>query len=409
MFDRIQWAGAVCALGVRRLLGKLSGQASTRLLFSFAGVAIAVMLLITVSGVALGLASQTAVQSDDVDYWIVPQGGNLDTIAVSTEGPRLGKTHQVTERLTTDERVAYTTPVLLQVVPVRSPDGRQFILFVGVIAPADGERRIAGIPTTPLTPGDPYYNNGAYNGTRTGEVVLNPAAAAVLNRSVGERLTPSTAESNFSVVAISDEEFTTGIGTTPIALVHLSELQALTGTTATDSADQILVSTNDAGVEAALERMYPSGVVVSRTGIAAQQASLSSLPLAMGVAAFVIALVVGVLFTATMMGLEVTNDRRTLGTLTAIGYSPASVTLLVMTETVSLAAFGGLVGTVLGGLSLFGINQVVAEVFAIPALAVIEPTLFVYGFATAVLIGVLAIPYPIWLSRRSDVLSVIRR
>jgi putative ABC transport system permease protein len=367
------------------------------------------MLLITVSGVSLGLASQTAVQSDDVDYWVVPEGGNLDTIAVSTDGPRLGSTHQVADRLTADARIAYATPVLLQVVPVDSPDGSQFILFVGVVAPADRDPRIAGIPTASLTPGDPYYNHGAYNGTWTGEMVLNPAAAELLNRSAGERLSPRSAEANFSVVAVSDEEFTTGIGTTPIALVQLSELQAVTGTKTADSADQMLVSTNDAGVEARLEGVYPNGVVVSRTGIATQQTSVSSLPLAMGVAAFVIALVIGVLFTATMMGLEITNDRRILGTLAAIGYSPGSVTLLVLTETVSLALLGGLLGAGLGAASLVIINQIVADVLAVPAFAVIEPVLFVYGIGTALLIGVLAAPYPMWLSRRSDVLSVIRR
>jgi putative ABC transport system permease protein len=129
----------------------------------------------------------------------------------------------------------------------------------------------------------------------------------------------------------------------------------------------------------------------------------------MGVAAFVIALVIGVLFTATMMGLEITNDRRILGTLAAIGYSPGSVTLLVLTETVSLALLGGLLGAGLGAASLVIVNQIVADVLAVPAFAVIEPVLFVYGIGTALLIGVLAAPYPMWLSRRSDVLSVIRR
>jgi len=85
---RLRRIVAVLGLGVRRLLGKVAGRESNRLLFSVTGIAVAVMLMLTVSGVALGLASQTAVQSDSVDYWVVPEGGSLDTIAVSTGGPK---------------------------------------------------------------------------------------------------------------------------------------------------------------------------------------------------------------------------------------------------------------------------------------------------------------------------------
>lgn len=409
MRRRLRRIVAVAGLGIGRVRGKLAGRASNRVLLSVTGVAIAVLLMTTISGVALGLASQTAVQSEDVDYWIVPEGGSVDTIAVSTDGPRLGDTHRIAGELNPDDRIEHATPVLLQIVPVDSSDGRQFVLFAGVIAPRKGSTRIAGVPTTALSPGDPYYNAGGYNGTWTGEAVLNPAAAEVLNRSQGETVRITGAGANFSIVGVSDDSLTTGIGTAPVAVVHLSELQTITGTDAADSADQLLVSTTDTGVRSRLEDVYPAGTVVTRTGIAARQASTSSLPLAMGITAFVVAVVVGVLFTATMMGLEITNDRRALGTLAAVGYAPQSVTVLVVAETVSVAAVGGVVGVVLGGAGLVGINAVVAEVVGVRSLAVFDLALLSYGFGTALLIGVLAALYPIWLSRRVDPIAVIRR
>jgi putative ABC transport system permease protein len=212
-----------------------------------------------------------------------------------------------------------------------------------------------------------------------------------------------------SVTTVADENLTTGIGSVPVALVHLGELQQITGVTDTDAADQILVTTNAAGVKPQLEDVYPNTVVVTRTGIATQDVSTSSLPLAMAAAAFVTALVVGVLFTATMMGLEVSTDRTTLGTLSALGYSGRSLTVLLIAETLTLALAGGLLGVFLGGLATIGVNALARDVFGVASLTVFRPALLGYGLIVALGIGICAAPYPIWLSRRTDPLAVIRQ
>lgn len=401
--------GAVFQLGVRRLLGKLTSRESTRLILSVTGIAVAIMLLTTVSAVALGLASQTAVQSDDVDYWVVPESGDLQTIAVSTGGPQLGETHTIAADIAADDRVDHATPVLLQVVPVNTATGSQYVLFVGVISPEATSPTVAGLPTAPLTPGDPYYANGSYAGTWTGEAVVSPTTAELLTASAGDQLSLSNVDRSVSVTTVADDDFTTGVGSVPVALVHLSELQEMTGVTDTDAADQILVSTNAAGVKSELESVYPNTVVVSQTGIATQEVSTSSLPLAMAVAAFITALVVGVLFTATMMGLEVSTDRTALGTLTALGYSSRSLTVLIIAETLSLALVGGVLGVGLGGLTTVGVNLLARTAFGVTSLAVFRPALLGYGLVVALGIGLCAAPYPIWLSRRADPLAVIRR
>lgn len=402
---------ALVGLGVRRTVGKARGGTSRRLLLSVSGVAVAIMVMVMISGVALGLASQSAVQSEDVDYWVVPEGGNLDTIAVSTEGPQLGSTHGLTEQLRTDERVRYATPVLLQVVPVASPEGDslEYVLFVGVVAPEEATPTVAGVSTAQLEPGDPYYANGSYDGRWTGEVVVNAGAASLLNASDGSAIAPVRgAPGPLRVEAVSETDFRTGIGSTPVALVHLSELQAMTGATDADAADQLLVSTDDPAVRESLTRLYPNTAVTTRTGIAARDASLTSLPFAMGVAAFVVALLVGLLFTATMTGLEVTNDRTALATLAALGYTDRSLSVLVVAETVTIAALGGVVGVGLGAIGIVVTNAVAAATLGVPSLALFSPALLGYGLVVALFIGLLSAPYPIWLSRRSDTLEVIR-
>lgn len=408
--SRVRRVLALAGLGVRRTLGKTRHGSSRRLLLSLSGVAVAIMVMVLISSIALGLASQSAVQSDDVDYWIVPEGGSLETIAVSPAGPQLGSTHSLIRRLQRDATVAYATPVLLQVVPVATPtqDTPAYVLFVGVVAPDTASPTVAGVSTTPLTAGDPYYANGSYTGSWTGEVVVNAGAATLLNASAGSEITPTRgAPGPLRVRAVSETDFQTGVGGTPVAVVHLSELQAMTGATDADAADQLLVSTNDPAVEESLHSLYPNTIVTTRTGLAASEASLSSLPVAMGVAALIIASLVGLLFTATMTGLEVTHDRTTLATLAALGYSGRSLAVLVVAETVTIAVLGGGVGALLGAGGIVVTNTLAAATLGVGSVAVFEPALLVYGVGVALLIGVLSAPYPIWLSRRGGLLEAI--
>ena len=402
---------ALVVFALRRVRGGLRGSRARRLWLALAGVAVAVALVTTVSGVALGLASQSVVQADGVDYWVVPEGGDLTTVAVATEGPRLGDTHRLTAGLRADPRVDYTTPVLVQVTPVATGDEQRYVLFVGVVAPdAGGEQpRVAGVPTAPLTPGDPHYADGGYDGSWTGELVASPAAAELLGVDTGETVTPASSapDRSFRVSAVAADGPTTAVGSTPVALVHLSELQAISGADTGDTADQLLVSTDDPGVRSDLDGLYPRTEVVTRDGLSGQTVTTTSLPVAMGLAAFVVAVAVGALFTATTMGLEVTRDRRTLATLAALGYAERSLVVLVATETLVLCLLGGVVGVALGLVGVVGINAAATSLFGLPPVAMLRPALVPFGVGTALLIGLVAAPYPVWLSRRTSVSEVL--
>lgn len=404
--------GAVTAFAARRVLGKARGPGSRRLVLAFLGVAIAVMLMTTVTGIALGLASQTAVQADNVDYWVVPEHGDLGTTVVSTDGPRLGSTHQLTARLQADPRVRYATPVLLQITSIRNSEtgDQAYVLLIGVVVPEQVRPTIATLPTQPLTGGDPHYANGSYNGTWTGELVTSPTTAEMLNVTPGDDLTATarTSTRTFTVTAVSEDDLTTGVGSTPVALVHLSELQTLTGATSGDIADQLLVGTNDPSVRSDLETLYPRTDVVTRTGLASRDVSPTSLPVAMGLAAFAVAFTVGVLFTATMMGFEVIHDRETLAVLAALGYSERSLAVCVAIETLTISLVGGLAGVGLGIGGIYLTNAVAAYTLGASSVALFRPALLLYGLGVALVIGLASIPYPLWLARRMQLTEVLQ-
>lgn len=394
---------------VARILNRLRTPGARRITLTLAGVMIAIALMTTVSGVALGLATQSAVQGDNVDYWVVPETGNLNTIAVSTEQTRLGDTHELTSRLTRNDRVQYATPVLSQVIPVQAKPSttREYILLVGVIPPAESNPTIASLPTAELTPGDPYFESNHSTDSWTGELVASQAATSVLNASTGETIMTS-GEQTFTITDVADGELRTGVGTAPVALVHLSELQAITGAADSDAASQILVSSNDQRVRSTIEGIYPQTDVVTRTGFASQTVSTSSLPVAMGIAAFVISLIIGVLFTATTMGLEITHDRQFIAILSAVGYTERSIGFVVALQVVTVCLVGGVAGTVLGIGGIYATNALFAQALSLPAAGIIDLRLIPYGIMTALLIGVLSLPYPVWLARRTTITEALR-
>jgi len=404
---RKRWAGLI-GVGLRRIQEKAFVTESRRIALSVSGVAIAIALMLIVTGVALGLSSQTTVGGESVDYWITPEAGSTSTMVVSTDGPQFGAVHSTTARLTAKEEVAYATPVLMQAMEMHTPGGKdesEYIIVIGVVAQADVE--VAGLSAGPLTLGDPHYANGTYNGPWTGEAVVSPAAADLLNATNGTSLLSTRggqANQTLTVSAVGDGDVSTGMGQLPVVLVHLSEAQQLSGATADDQADQILVDTNSRNVKSELENVYPRSTVMARSGLTAHNMS-SGLPLAIAVAALCVAIIVGTLFVGTTMGLEITADQQQYALLGALGLPWRSRAVVVLVQALTVTVVGGVFGLALGYLGIAATNQLAQQYIAPTAIAVIHPMLIVYGMGVAVLIGLLAAPYLLWLTKRTPILE----
>lgn len=149
------------------------------------------------------------------------------------------------------------------------------------------------------------------------------------------------------MTGVSDSKIQPGGGTLPTAIIHLSELQWLTGQTEGDAVDQILVKTTSPSVQDELETVYPNAHVVARSGSSVTQLADTGLPLEMALTAILISIIEGALFMATTMGLEIAGDIRSYAMLRAIGLSTPTIVLLVTLQTVTVTALGGVIGTAL--------------------------------------------------------------
>jgi putative ABC transport system permease protein len=312
--------------------------------------------------------------------------------------------------LNANEKIEYATPVLLRVVQLHAPTSNttEYVIAAGVV-PTGESNEILGVQTAGLTAGDPHFANGTYNGSWTGEVAASDAAATLLDVSAGQSMTLPRRQTNRSlrITNVSAESYSTGAGPLPIVVMHQSELQSLVGATGGDPADQILVSTNAPGVRPTIEALYPNTNVVQKSGFSARAVSTSSLPVAIALTAVLTAVVVGTLFVATMMGLELHADRRRLAVLAAVGYRTRSRALLVVAETFVLTFVGAGVGAGLGIGGIVLTNQVAGQYLGVSEIAIFDPILV--GAAGVVAFGIagLASIYPTWLTRRTDVLEVL--
>lgn len=411
---RARWFGVTGFAG-RRIAARVAAGGPNRVVLAVAVVAVAIAILVVVTGVGLELASQSTVHGSGVDYWITPASGSTLTTVVSTRGPQLGDVHGKSETIGRAEGVSYATPVLVEVVRIRAEDAEkaEYVLAVGVV-PSERGSAGAGTGVDSFTGGDPHFAGGTYDGPVTGEILLSPAAAELLDASAGSDLVVASPASgrvkySYSVTGVETPGFRPLGGEAPVAVFHLSELQALTGAAKGDQADQILVRTDSPGVKSELEAVYPDATVVSRSGLTAGRVVDSDLPLAVVVTTLVVGLVVPLLFVTTSMGLEVESDRRVLAVLTAVGFGPRERLLFVAATTLAVTVAGGLVGVLLGSVAIVAFNAVWTGLLSAPPVARFHAFLIPYGLAVALLVGALAAPYPLLLARRTTAVEELMR
>lgn len=404
MRSRLVGFAGLVGVGLRRLAGRLRSGNRRRVLLSVTGVALAVALLVVVSGISLGLASSNTVYGSGVDYWIVPESASASTMAIDVGSAQLGAAHPTSERIAGIDGVDAVTPVRTSLVRLQAGNASEYVVLLGVL-PQSGVS-VAGLSTAHLTPGDPYYANGSYDGEWTGELVLSEGAAGLLNATNGSAVgVAGEANASFTVVDVQRASTASGAGQLPVGVVHLAESQAFTGGTASDTADQFVVATDTPAVKDDLAAVYPQSRVVASGGGGLSAIGTSKLALAIAVTAFVVAVVVGTLFVATALGLEVAADRATYATLLAIGLRTRSLAVVVATQAVAVTLIGGVLGLVLGGGGVVAANALARRYLTESAIAAYPPAFLPYGLGTAVAVGLLATPYLVWLVTRTDVLD----
>ena len=407
---------AVGGFAVGRLLRRTWRTAPRQILAILAIVALAITLLLVVTGISLELADDRGVETDGADYRIVPEEGSSLSAVIDVEGPRLGDVHERTVELESHGGVAHATPVFVDVVRLRAPDSDDPVAVVAIgVVPDDDGPTIAGLETSALGPGDPHYANGSYDGEYTGDLLLSRGAADQLNASVGDRVLlqsgrTGTFSDDHAVTEIEEASAQTVGSGFPIAVFRLSELQSISGAADGDLADQVVVRTDgESDVRTHLEATFDEATVTEADDDGLETVRNDEMATALSLSAAVVGIGLCVLFVTTTMGLAIEGDRRTLAVLAALGFAERARFGIVAVTILSLTLAGAAVGLVLAVIGVAIANAAAQATVTNAPIASIGVWAVPYAAGVAVVSGALAVPYPLVIAARTDVLDELGR
>lgn len=382
------------------------------------GIMLAVLSVTILASIGAGVLEfgQQQFNASGRDLWVT--GGPL-RLAPQTSAPiqnSIVDAHSVATQIERHNAVVVATPMAFQAVYV-GRNNSSFRLLTGAGVPtAPGGEAIEIDRGTGLEDEDVHYANGTYAGPMTNEVVIDPQTAALFNVSVGDTLyvggSKSTArEHAFTVVGISPT-FTRFLGT-PTVIVHLSELQTVTGTTSTDRATFITVRLSETAdpeaVQAELQRAHPRYDV--RTNRQQLQALLQqkALVIASATALVVLAVVAGIGLTVNLLMLVVYQQQRELAALRALGFSRWLLVGIVATQGFLLGLAGGILGLAVTPIAVITLDLAAAWLVGFESLLRTPPLVYAGGAGIAVGIGTIGAVIAGWQIARLPSLAQLEQ
>jgi len=339
--------------------------------------------MVLLTSVSLGLKENSAA-SGSIDFWVVPADSDILDPVLGSGQTMLGDVHSEIETLFLDPRVKGASPVLNRVVYAytNDPNKTSVVLATGVIP---GAIDVMPAAASGFKGGDPYFFGGGW----TDEAVINRQMADLLGLDVGDRLNLNistgifASPKGFKVVNVIDTVDYSGI---PVVVIHLSELQYITGNLEGDRADQILVEGPDAGP--LLEKLYPDHLVLSGSEYTTFKIVSNKRILATAAATALVSFILGMLFIGTTMVMSVSELEGDMAVMSAIGISRISILKSVFYESLFLSAGGGLTGVLLAVVGNMFLNNMLTRVIGLSVSPAIEPMLLIGGFTVSVGAGI---------------------
>ena len=324
----------------------------TRTVLAIVGITLAVLASTLLASVGVGVV-QTGQEKFDAsgrDLWVTGGPVRLNPNSVGGFENTVVDAHRLSDEIQAREDVKQASPLAFQTVYVGT-NTSDFETIVGTGIPNHGHGAVSVEQGTGFSQGDVHYAGGNYSGPMTHELVVDPRIADRFNVTVGDTLyvggtLASARQNKFTIVGVSPT-FSQFLGT-PTVVMHLSELQEITGTTGSDRATMITIdlhaTANPSAVKAELEQQYPGYEI--RTNQEQLQATLQqqAVVIASGTSLVLLAVLAGLALTVNLSLSVVYHQRRELAALKAAGTSTTTLVGMMVVQSLVLGTVAGLLG-----------------------------------------------------------------
>jgi putative ABC transport system permease protein len=370
-----------------KLIWKEIRQRPTAMVTCLLSIALGVTALVAIRNVTVysELAVSSQMEALGANVLLLPQSASLqDYYAADAHGATLPEEHAMQLALANLEGVEKISPKLS--VPAELNGKR--ITLTGILPQSEFEAKSAW--GTAMVFGNkhegckkhasvddenrPEIDNlakGRYvREIRESEVYVGADVAAAAGVSTGEQIT--LLGQPFIVSGIIPATGTIDDGR---VFTHLHAVQALAGKGETVNVIEIMACCEDAagGLKAELQNMFSDAKVVTITQVVDTQVAVNRLMTKLSYLFFAILLVVGIASIAGTMFANVTERRREIGTLMALGATPSLIARLFLEKALVIGIVGGVLGYVCGTALAVGAGPSWAgiAVWPVPSLAVV--------------------------------------
>lgn len=385
-----------------------------RTVFAVVGVASAVLAVTLLFGVGAGVVETGTELTEQAEFDLWVSGGPLEVNPSTVGGFRnpVTDSHNVAAEIESHEEVQTAVPMAFQAVYV-SPDGEEFETQLGT-GVSGGGPLVELEEGEGFTGGDTHYANGSYDGPMTQQAIIDPETAAAYNLSVGDTLhvggTISNARENeVDVVGISPT-FRSFHQTDTVSL-RLSELQTLTGSAHNDRATLITVRLEDgadqATVQQELAEQYPEFDVRTNREQMSAVLERQALVIAGGVGLVGLAVLAGMFLSLNLLLSLIYQQRMEISVFRAVGGSRVSIIVVSLTQAMTIAALGCLVGLAVTPVAAETLEWIAQTVTGFEGLVQVPPIAYGVGAGLAMLFGLLGAIIGSWRTARHSSVTAL--
>ncbi len=397
-------------------------------------VMISTSLLISILSITEGMRSRNAASIET---------GNQDII-ITSMGYKGGipKGRYAVERLENDTvNISFASPMLVSSLGLRYQNKWYPVMAIGVI-PEKTEQFLAGDRSIRLfglemkfnewfeTPGDPHYND-SYKGEYTGEILISDNLVEGIGTQKGDVFSVGSEnlEENFTISGTFKSPLSGGgiFGKIfqGILVMHLSELQSLVGAHVVsdtgeieDKVTSIIVSVRDDkknpskidDIAQDLRADYSFYSVLTKSDQFARVEERSDIADIFYTSAGTVSLVIGLLFVACIMVINIYEQQKEIGVLRAIGISKKTIFSKVFLESFTLIAVGACVGIVPGYFGSDYISDFMCAKYGVEMeITSFSLPLVVRCILYVIIIGCLFSFYPAVKAARLEIIEAMRK